>query len=595
MATSPELTDDQVFGPVVAPGPVAQRPADAVTPNGAVEVWSGPTEAAALGAPAVGAPVAPPQLQAPVPQVAGQPAQPATGELSDADVFGTPKPVSEGLGFMKGVYQPLQKLNDAVNSIPILGSLIGQPPAARANAQAVGGYLANREQTQTPGKIGQFAGNVVGTLPTLALPGGPLVQGAASGAMLSNATDAGGVARDALFGAGGSWLGGKAVGGLLGSIASPAVRPEAQLLLDQGVRLTPGQIMGGTAKRVEDSLTSTPVLGDAIRTAQRRSLSDFNRAGMNDSLSHIGETVPASIDPGRAGIGYVQGKLGDAYDAIAPKLKADIDQPFVQNVGALRQSIAPQALDNLPAFDQIIKGEILSRMGPNGALDGQAAKDAQTAIGQAIRKYSPSSDPKTQALVSGLNGLQDELSASLVRNSPPEAAAKLADINAGYAKFVRLQTAAAGASEKEGGMFTPFQLSKAVKAGDSSVRKGGFARGDALMQGLSSAGEQVLPSSVPDSGTGLRMLMHEIPMMIGFGAESQHFLPQLAGTMALGGAAGFPYSATGQWLARKALTSRPWTPAQSAAALAPVRGLLGVSGAAASQPVAGLLGGPPPQ
>src|SRR5690606_54690 len=41
---------------------------------------------------------------------------------------------------------------------------------------------------------------------------------------------------------------------------------------------------------------------------------------------------------------------------------------------------------------------------------------------------------------------------------------------------------------------------------DSSLRKRGYAHGDAVMQDLTEAAQKVLPSSVPDSGTGRRLL-----------------------------------------------------------------------------------------
>ena len=80
-------------------------------------------------------------------------------------------------------------------------------------------------------------------------------------------------------------------------------------------------------------------------------------------------------------------------------------------------------------------------------------------------------------------------------------------------------------------MFTPAQLAEGVRQMDKSVRKGAVARGNALMQDLSDAGVNVLPSKVPDSGTAGRLLTGGI---IGGGA---HYLsPELAigaGSLAL--------------------------------------------------------------
>jgi hypothetical protein len=371
------------------------------------------------------------------------------------------------------------------------------------------------------------------------------------------------------------------------------VNPDVALLASKGVPLTPGQVVGGTLQRVEDALKSYPALGDSIREAQRRGMGGFVNAVGNDALSHIGESIPASVTPGRGTVAHVANRLGEAYDAIKPQLSAAIDGPFVNGVAKIRADISPEALDALPTFDRIVRDEILQRaktpdlatgtdMVPYGVtapgkpprpafLNGQAAKDAQTAIGQEIAGLAPSADPKTRAVVRGLKGLQDELTGSLMRNSAPGASSRLADINAGYAKYARLRDASAATSEKDGGLFTPNQFTTAVRKGDKSVGKGSFAKGGALMQDLAAAGQRVLPSTVPDSGTAMRMLVSELPMLIGFGAESAHFAPHLAGTLLAGGVAGLPYTQVGQRAATKLMTQRPWTPAASKAVIAALR------------------------
>jgi hypothetical protein len=70
---------------------------------------------------------------------------------------------------------------------------------------------------------------------------------------------------------------------------APQTRPEVAELLGEGVPMTPGQIIGGMAKRIEDKAVSLPVVGDAIIGAQRRSVEGFNRAALNRVLKPIGE------------------------------------------------------------------------------------------------------------------------------------------------------------------------------------------------------------------------------------------------------------------------------------------------------------------
>lgn len=536
---------------------------------------------------AVEAPAAAPGPSAAAPE-------PGAGSFSYEDAgagpaAGAAKPVSEGLGFAEGLMKPLANAESFLSKVPVLRTIVGadDPNLAAAHERAAR-WLQGQEQTAQPGKIGQFAGEVAGTLPAMAMPGGPLVQGAAAGAMLTdNPNDALDTAKSAAGAALGGYAGGKVLGAL-GSVAAPKVSADVQTLLDHGVTMTPGQIAGGVLKRLEDAATSIPFLGDAIRTAQRRSVESFNRAALSRALDPIGETLPGGVNVGRDGIGYVQDRLGAAYDAVAPQLTAEVDLPFVHGVGTIRTNIAPRALDALPTFDGIVKDSILARMDPHtGALDGQAAKDAQSEIGQAIAKFSGSSEPKTQALVKGLEGLKDELNASIARNSAPDAAARLGKINEAYANFVRLQRAAGSVgTEKTGGLFTPAQLSAGVRASDNSVRKGSFARGGALLQDLSSAGQSVLPPSVPDSGTAMRAFLAELPMIIGFGAESQHFLPKLATAGIVSGIPGLAYTKAGQKAVEAAMTSRPWTAAQSKAVMDALRPLMVEGGAAGASSAA---------
>ena len=49
--------------------------------------------------------------------------------------------------------------------------------------------------------------------------------------------------------------------GLTKFIGKVPATPEAEMLIDRGVRLTPGQTLGGAAKKLEDASTSVPLGG----------------------------------------------------------------------------------------------------------------------------------------------------------------------------------------------------------------------------------------------------------------------------------------------------------------------------------------------
>jgi len=126
-------------------------------------------------------------------------------------------------------------------------------------------------------------------------------------------------------------------------------------------------------------------------------------------------------------------------------------------------------------------------------------------------------------------------------------------------------------------VFTPNDLSNAVRQTDTSVRKGRYARGNALMQDLSDPASAVLPQKVPDSGTAGRLAAMSA---LGLGAESGALSPyQIAAALGLAA----PYTEMGsnvlnQW-ARAAPASR-----------AVVRGGLETAAPYVSAP-AGVVGG----
>jgi hypothetical protein len=141
----------------------------------------------------------------------------------------------------------------------------------------------------------------------------------------------------------------------------------------------------------------------------------------------------------------------------------------------------------------------------------------------------------------------------LVQRSNPKFATRLKAINTGYANYVRVRRAASSAGAVDG-VFTPAQLSAGVRGSDTSVGKGAYARGDALMQDLSDAGKSVLPSKIPDSGTPERLLWALGSLGAGF-----HFNPAIPAAQL--GAASL-YTRPGTAIVRHALTSRPvWAPA----------------------------------
>lgn len=288
----------------------------------------------------------------------------------------------------------------------------------------------------------------------------------------------------------------------ISAIISPKVAPEVQSLMNRGVSPTPGQVLGGGFKRAEEGLTSVPVLGDAIKTGQRRAVDQFNIAVLDDALKPIGKTLPKDMGAGRDAISTAGKMISDEYDNLLPRLSGAVDPQFMADLQALSGIARQLPADKATQFTNILDDVLTPQMG-TGTYTGEALKKAQSTLGQKAASYMGSGDADQRAMGEGFKAASDALK-EMVKRSNPQFADQLSNIDRAYAEFLRAQTAAGRIGAKEG-VFSPAQYSSAVREMDKSLRKGQFARGNALGQDLATDAEKVLGSTVPDSGTPFRL------------------------------------------------------------------------------------------
>lgn len=341
----------------------------------------------------------------------------------------------------------------------------------------------------------------------------------------------------------------------LGRMISPQVSSDVQTLMDKGITPTPGQILGGGWARTESKLTSVPVLGDMIKNAQQRAVNQFNEAAYNEALAPIGQKFSGKV--GQEGIEQVGNKIGAVYDDILPKMKLQVDPQFqtdVTNLGQMAQGL-PEAQQK--TFMNILKNQIFGKIGPQGQMDGIDLKGVQSELARTAKGYLSDSSYDNRQLGAAVSALRDAVDSNLARVNPADLSQKLTNANQAWANFVRLRTAAAsqGAMNNEG-IFTAAQLQNAVRGADKSVGKGATATGNALMQDLSGAGQRVLGSKYPDSGTagrGLMALLAPSGLAAGFATQPGATAATLGGI----GLGSLPYTSLGQKLTAQALTARP--------------------------------------
>lgn len=456
---------------------------------------------------------------------------------------------------------------------------------------------------------GGIVGNIAGNVAATAVPGGVAAKGMMAfpkvAAIMQSLLAARPIATAAALGAGtgavtgalepvetgGSRAGNAALGatvgaagGLIPGVLSRVVKPQTgaaqQALLDEGVRLTPGQILGGAFKTAEEKAVSIPVLGHFIKSAQQRGMDDFNRAGFNRALAPIGQKVGPKFNIGREGVAEVADRIGAVYDDVLDRIgRVDIDPAFHGEVNkVVSMAAADMGEANTKQLQAIIKTRVLDEMTPAGTMSAETMKKAESELGRRAAGFMSSADENQRQLGAALREVQASLRRNVERSAGPDLAAELQGANKAWASFVRIQDAA-GRIGAVDGVFTPAQLTSAVRKGDKSVRHGAFAKGDALMQDLADSGKGVMGSTVNNSGTTDRMLLAGL-------AGGGYMLPAETVAGILAGSAA--YSRPAQAMIRMLLTERP----ELAGPLAEILKLGAPAGGVASGLLAPSLTGP---
>lgn len=341
----------------------------------------------------------------------------------------------------------------------------------------------------------------------------------------------------------------------LGKMLSGASRsPAAQLLSDEGVRLTLGQGLGGTAHTLENSITQIPMLGNAIKGRQGDAITDFNRAVYNRVLGPLGVAYDKTGPVGNEGIQNVGNAISDAYDKAyrgatiqqTPKFSNDL-------VSIIQDATDVLPKDRVDMINKNINTRLISKFNANGDLSNDDLINAKNWFAEQAR-VGPNASTDEGNIATAHGAVVDAIKDAIAVNDPTKGALLDAADQSHMLNVKVGKAASENASSGRGGIFTPAQLGNALRTTDQSTRRMDFAKGIAPMQDLVQAGQQVLPSDVPDSGTAIRGLMQAAPFLAGPAlvrpAETAMLGSGLAGATSL-------YSRPGQSLARALLHGAP--------------------------------------
>ncbi|HVZ60670.1 MAG TPA: hypothetical protein VG892_07785 [Terriglobales bacterium] len=357
---------------------------------------------------------------------------------------------------------------------------------------------------------------------------------------------------------------GAAVGGavapvayLAGKLIAGAKRtPEANVLHEAGVPLTVGESVGGAPQTLEDATTHIPMLGTAIKNRKLESVVGFNRAAYNRALEPLGVKYPADAPIGNAGIDKIANTIGDAYDGVFKGARLKNSDTFANNISQAvddASNLLPK--ERVTSITKNINRLITGKFDQNGELSGAALQAAKNWIAEQARS-TPTASIDDRATAAAYGKILDAMKNGIAE-SDPDKGALLRAADAAYRRFLVIQQAGTfNNTGKRAGVFTADQLGSALRSSDLSAHRGAFARGKLPMQDLVQAGQKILPSTVPDSGTAVRGLVEAAPWLLAGHAVSPG--AATVGSLALGGGTAL-YSKSGQSLAQALMHGAPET------------------------------------
>jgi len=473
---------------------------------------------------------------------------------------------------------PMSSFEQFRNNAP--QTRIGTAAATALNAggfgvpQALAGDQLQYLRDQNPGSA--FAGDVAGIIGATSALGkvGSGVAGRVAPQLLTGGGKVGSAARaiapDAAYGAiyGGvtesdpltgaatatlGSAGGQLIGKGLQKTFTGVTDPAVQYLTGRGIPLTIGQTLGnrGIMGRTMNKLESVPVLGDMLARNRMDGLQAFEREALNDVVSPVGGSVTTG---GAEGLQQAQGAVSQAYGDALSGVNVSPDAQFINEA-----QTAMQAGASVPKFGEdftyMMNREVGPVFGQGGRLSGPQLQSALQSLGKMRSGFSKNPDAMASYAADATAQMDDALTGLVSRQSPDTMPA----YNAAKGAFQRLapfENARVTAINQEA--ITPAQLARAITSNTKNYGgRGAAARGDNLTD-LIRYGQEVLPPTVPNSGTFDRGLAAAVlPAALGgtaYGADQYLNNPALAGTIATLAALS---TKTGQKAAQKALTKRP--------------------------------------
>jgi hypothetical protein len=263
----------------------------------------------------------------------------------------------------------------------------------------------------------------------------------------------------------------------------------ARMLAQKDVRLSPGQ--AHNMSEMERNLQSLPILRGFVRGQVGRSVDDFDRAVVRQSLDDIGAAVPRTVRAGHELMEFATKRFDEAYTPLLPHITLNREgvARVLQADPEVSMLMSEMAQDDARRLASIIENRVLApRLWDNGVMTGQTFKQVERDLSRRADGFAGGRDDDlAKAIRRTLSTLRDE-----VANQNPQFGPELQKINRSFSLFAEARAAAARDADGRG-KFTPHDLLQTIKHGSS---ESSFARGIAPLQAFAEAGQEVIGPSI---------------------------------------------------------------------------------------------------
>ena len=279
---------------------------------------------------------------------------------------------------------------------------------------------------------------------------------------------------------------------------------EAKKLLDKGVELSPAQtidgVMGTGLKKIEEALTSIPILG--TRSILQNVKKTFNIAVANEIGQPIGIVIPKNT-PIKKISRVLSLKIKKSLDDSASKLVIKSPDELIDSIIiGIKNSKADSKIVNreIKKFNDVFMRNI--KISKDGFIKGSNVQALDEHFIKMAKEFKNSDNYDLRLISDVFSKGTDDLSA-LIKTGSGDDAFKF--YKATKNAWKNLQVFNKASLGRDG--FEPNQLIRANINKDPTQGKMGSILGKGQLQDIAETGQSVIGKTVPDSGTGTRLLV----------------------------------------------------------------------------------------